>query len=839
MAAPSSAASRQKPSFASIAAGAARAPPLARKRVEADIQDDSSRTNAPSIPSRATMKTDSSAHHVDRGLRSSLANLNLHDDRLVSTASETPELSSKTRPNLRFDDERSHISTSSTKPASPSGKSTASGATFAMDEKESLRPDDSASVKAAEEEDSYSGTGSGAPSSRVESEAGARAFRDQFHEISERIGRAPDRPVVASHRGMSGVEEEVFNGAIPSMPRALQPLVPAKGSSVVPTVVPGFPIEYRDPDEKLLEALESPKDRLYVLRLEHEIVNFIQNSSDPTLELRSPNSFCRLLTHKLADYYALTHHVDGTMSAVKLYRTPYCRIRTPLTAFPQANVNTDGPPSAQPAVRIMRRAGLPKDGQKLESDPNTTASSVAPSKTGSENGEDSGRVTGLVSPTESDLSKDRLTQTREEREAKYKEARDRIFNDNNDSLPHQEAGLGISRASSSNARRKTRKHRNTDDGFEARSHFTAYYPAVPYSGSAIEQTPAPSAYYHPYGTQQYPNFGESAAESPMMFSTTYGPGFQSMPNTSGYPIPAQQYSFMNGAANGGYNAMQPYPEQSNMQPYPEPMQSMSHQYYQQPQFSPAIGQQSPAMSSPSLNGSTQMSRPHSQTSDLQWSQLTHHYPYQQPRSQQQYCPPQQQYQVPMSSPQTIPYQYGQLPYQPNMPGSRNAHPLPGSYNRQQAFNPQTRSFVPGASSQPSFVGNGLSDASAANQYSGTASSTSSLLYHFPSYPTAQVPAIPQFGSFSPPLEQKPYASRKHQSNSNENVPPAKSSLAKWGTPANLPPKPPPPDPPSAPEGRHSLPQNVPAHSSVPLVSNGQPMPIFHNGVYTLPHQSQQ
>ncbi|KAL8711378.1 MAG: hypothetical protein Q9220_004275 [cf. Caloplaca sp. 1 TL-2023] len=820
MAAPSSETNRQKPSFASIAAGAARVAPLPRKRVEADIQGDSRRTNTPSMPFRTTMKADSSAHHVDRGLRSSLANLSVHDERLLSTASETSEFSSKSRPNLRFDDERSHVSTSSTKPASPDRKSTASGATFAMDEKESLRPDDSASVKAAEEEDSYSGTGSGAPSSRVESEAGARAFRDQFHEISERIGRVPDRPVVAGHRGIPGVEAEVVNGAVPSMSRGLQDPVPAKGSSVAPIVIPGFPIEYRDPDEKLLEALESPKDRL-----------------EPTLELRSPNSFHRLLAHKLADYYALTHHVDGTMSAVKLYRTPYCRIRTPLTAFPQANVNTDVAASAQPAVRIMRRAGLAKDGQRLESDPNTTASSIAPSKTGSENGEDSGRVTGLVSPTESDLGKDRLTQTREEREAKYKEARDRIFKDNNDNVPHQEAGLGISRTNSSSAKRKARKHRNTDDGFEARSHFTAYYPTMPYSGSTFEQIPAPSAYYHPYATQQYPTF-EPAAESPTMLSTTYDSGFQSMPNTPGYSLPGQQYSIMNGTANGGYNNMQPYIEQSNAQPHLEQMQPMHQQYYQQSQFSPSIGQQSPAMSSPSLNGSTQMTRPHSQTSDLQWSQLNHHYPYQQPRAQQQYCPPQQQFQVQMPAPPTIPYQYGQLPYQPSLPGSRNAHPLPGSYNRQQAFNPQTRSFVPSSSSQPPFVSNGLSDANAANQYAGTASSTPSLPYQFPSYPTTQLPVMPQFGSFSPSSEQKPYASRKHQSSSNESIPHAKSSLAKWGTPANLPPKPPPPDPPSAPEGRHSLPQNVPTHSSVPLISNGPSMPVFQNGVYTLPHQDQ-
>ena len=46
-----------------------------------------------------------------------------------------------------------------TKPPSLDGKSITSGTTFALDEKESLRPDDSASVKAAEDDDTFSGRG--------------------------------------------------------------------------------------------------------------------------------------------------------------------------------------------------------------------------------------------------------------------------------------------------------------------------------------------------------------------------------------------------------------------------------------------------------------------------------------------------------------------------------------------------------------------------------------------------------------------------------------------------------------------------------------------------------
>merc|ERR1712000_75885 len=63
-----------------------------------------------------------------------------------------------------------------TKPPSLDGKSITSGTTFALDEKESLRPDDSASVKAAaEDDDTFSIRGSHFAGSRVGSDLAARA----------------------------------------------------------------------------------------------------------------------------------------------------------------------------------------------------------------------------------------------------------------------------------------------------------------------------------------------------------------------------------------------------------------------------------------------------------------------------------------------------------------------------------------------------------------------------------------------------------------------------------------------------------------------------------------
>jgi hypothetical protein len=43
----------------------------------------------------------------------------------------------------------------------------------------------------------------------------------------------------------------------------------------------------------------------------------------------------------------------------------------------------------------------------------------------------------------------------------------------------------------------------------------------------------------------------------------------------------------------------------------------------------------------------------------------------------------------------IPYAYGQLPANINPHDPKSQHPIPGSYNRNHAFNPKTQSFVPG------------------------------------------------------------------------------------------------------------------------------------------------
>jgi hypothetical protein len=172
-----------------------------------------------------------------------------------------------------------------TKPPSLDGKSIASGTTFALDEKESLRPDDSASVMAAEEDDSYSARGSIVAGSRIGSEAAgklglvchlekhvtntpaARAHRAQVYESNERR-----MPLPIADSGSAGIMTPQSSSSGPQIPGEL-------GGKQIPGNMDGFNMFYKKtPDEKLIEALESPKDRIFLLRLEQEVITFVKDS---------------------------------------------------------------------------------------------------------------------------------------------------------------------------------------------------------------------------------------------------------------------------------------------------------------------------------------------------------------------------------------------------------------------------------------------------------------------------------------------------------------------------------------------------------------------------------
>jgi hypothetical protein len=158
-----------------------------------------------------------------------------------------------------------------TKAPSLDEKSITSGTTFALDEKESLRPDDSASVKAAAEDDeAFSIRGSQMATSRIGSDVA------RVHRL--RIGDMPERRIVR------GLPESSDVGILTPQSGVSGPQPPADKPQVMGTSAANTPDAFssmyaQNPDEKLLEAMASPKDRLFLLRLEHDVINFVQSST--------------------------------------------------------------------------------------------------------------------------------------------------------------------------------------------------------------------------------------------------------------------------------------------------------------------------------------------------------------------------------------------------------------------------------------------------------------------------------------------------------------------------------------------------------------------------------
>jgi hypothetical protein len=239
-----------------------------------------------------------------------------------------------------------------TKPPSLDGKSITSGTTFALDEKESLRPDDSASVKAAaEDDDAFSIRGSYMASSRLGSDVAARIQRIQ-------IGDMPPRGLPA-HQLLAGTK--IQGVSTPQSGNSDKQVVPDPkvalvGGTATPDALAPNAFYSQNPDDKLLEAMQSPKDRIFLLRLEQQVIDFVQDSKEPYMDLPPSNSFCRMLTHRLADYYHMTHSYEAAAGAVRIFRTPFCRIPPSLSSI--ATASTPGSSSPAPVVlprKIMRR----------------------------------------------------------------------------------------------------------------------------------------------------------------------------------------------------------------------------------------------------------------------------------------------------------------------------------------------------------------------------------------------------------------------------------------------------------------------------------------------------
>jgi hypothetical protein len=173
----------------------------------------------------------------------------------------------------------------------------------------------------------------------------------------------------------------------------------------------------------------------------------------------------------------------------------------------------------------------------------------------------------------------------------------------------------------------------------------------------------------------------------------------------------------------------------------------------------------------------------------------------------------------------IPYAFGQLPANANPNDPKSQHPIPGSYNRNHAFNPKTQSFVPGGGMapvpppQPPFTAPGSHHGSPQvgsphlaypggyqqpmpQPYGGgygmvrQGSSSSMPAYHSPHVahvqhapPPPPMPQNPQHMAPPQPLPHNPPAHIPNRPNMTQGPNQAFSHLPTYGNPATLPQKP--------------------------------------------------
>ena len=214
--------------------------------------------------------------HVDntQGVIEGIERLAVADSQSSEEPSSIPNGQGGTRGGTdSTEDDESQLSRSSTKGPGFDTKSMASVTTFAMDEKESLRPDDSASVQAGDEEENHSPFAGGITSSQRSSDVGAAPVRVQLRDGYNFPSRRPPMGTLLNppRFGDFPLPSSDETGQAPNEARRPEMAVsgPSPPQAHMLSVVP---------DEKLLDAMGTPKDRLLLLQLEEKIVAFITQS---------------------------------------------------------------------------------------------------------------------------------------------------------------------------------------------------------------------------------------------------------------------------------------------------------------------------------------------------------------------------------------------------------------------------------------------------------------------------------------------------------------------------------------------------------------------------------
>ncbi|XP_052462543.1 R3H domain-containing protein 1 isoform X1 [Carassius gibelio] len=142
-----------------------------------------------------------------------------------------------------------------------------------------------------------------------------------------------------------------------------------------------------------------PRDRVMLLQLEQDILDFISNNESQRRKFPPMTSYHRMLLHRVAAYFGLEHNVDQTGKCVVINRTSSTRIPDQKFSEHIKDVKMD---------ELQKRFILKRDNSSTDRD-----DSVMRMK----------------------LKEDRRSKSIEEREEEYQRARERIFSDGLDTFP--------------------------------------------------------------------------------------------------------------------------------------------------------------------------------------------------------------------------------------------------------------------------------------------------------------------------------------------------------------------------------------------------------------------
>lgn len=181
-----------------------------------------------------------------------------------------------------------------------------------------------------------------------------------------------------------------------------------------------------DLHEFLVNTLKNnPRDRMMLLKLEQEILDFIGNNESPRKKFPPMTSYHRMLLHRVAAYFGLDHNVDQSGKSVIVNKTSNTRI--PDQKFTEHIKDDKG-------EDFQKRYILKRDNSSFDKDDNQM------------------RIR---------LKDDRRSKSIEEREEEYQRARDRIFSQ--DSLCSQENYIIDKRVNKDASGRSTNSHQSSTE----------------------------------------------------------------------------------------------------------------------------------------------------------------------------------------------------------------------------------------------------------------------------------------------------------------------------------------------------------------------------------------